>query len=198
LGKVVERPVRMNCTPRARVIRPNILVNTSRPVDRSTLAIIGAFKKDNQITAVTIIIATRINKCVLKSCAPVEEKRIMVDIVPGPVVRGIPIGIMAVEITFDKLALSTGSSDLSGLTLIIENPVLRSSNPPAIRNAGMLISKKFKTATPVKRETTIVTKDVNVAMLHIFRCCLRERFLVSARKRGIAATLFATANKAST
>ena len=194
---MVDSPVRINWTPSARVIRPNILVSTSRPVVLSTLAIIGAFKNDNQITAVTIIIATRIKRCVSKSCVPVEENRIMVDIVPGPVVSGIPIGIMAAEITFDKLALSIGDSDLTWLTLIIENPVLRSNSPPAIRNAGMPISKKFNIATPVKRETTIVANDVNVAMLHIFKCCLGVRFLVSARKRGMAATLFATANKAS-
>jgi hypothetical protein len=198
LGNVVDSPVRINWTPRARVIRPNILVSTSSPVDLRTFAIIGAFKKDNQITAVTITIAIRINRCVLKSCVPFEENRIIVDMVPGPVVSGIPIGIMAAEMTFDKLALSIGDSDLTWLTLIIENPVLRSNSPPAIRNAGMLISKKFRTATPVKRETTIVTNDVNVAILHIFKCSLCVRFLVSARKRGMAATLFATANKPST
>lgn len=185
----------MNWTPSARVIRPNILVNTSRPVDPSTLAIIGAFRNDNHIIAVTIIIAVRIKSCMLKSCVLVDENRIMVDMVPGPVVSGMAIGIMAVEITFDKLTLSIGDSGLSWLTLIIENPVLRSNSPPAIRNAGMLISKKFKIATPVKRETTIVVNDVNVAILHIFRCCLDVRFLVRARKSGIAATLFATANK---
>ena len=62
LGNVVDSPVRINCTPSARVIRPNILVSTSRPVDLSTLAIIGAFKNDNHIIAVTIIIAIRINR----------------------------------------------------------------------------------------------------------------------------------------
>nr|WP_239027928.1 hypothetical protein [Geomonas subterranea] len=198
MGKVVDKPVRINWTPSASVIRPNILVRTSRPVDLSTLAIIGAFKKDIQITAVTIAIAIRINRCVLISRVPVEENRIMVDMVPGPVVSGIPIGIMAVEITFDKLVFSTGDSELTGLTLIIEKPVLRSSSPPAIRNAGIPISKKFRTATPVKSETTIVTNDVKVAILHTFKCCLGVKPLVRARKRGIAATLFAVANRAST
>ena len=134
----------------------------------------------------------------MKSCVLVEENRIMVDMVPGPVVSGIPIGIMAAEIIFDKLTFSIGDSVLSWLTLIIENPVLRSSNPPAILNAGIPISKKFRTATPVKREITIVKKDVNVAILHTFRCCFGVKPLVRARKRGIAATLFAVANRART
>jgi len=157
----------------------------------------GAFQNESQMVAATIDIANRINRCPLRSCVLVDANRIIVDIVPGPVVKGMPIGIMAVEITLEKLEFSTGDSTFSGLTLIIENPVLRSNSPPAIRKAGMLISKKFRTATPVKRETTIVTSAVKVAILQILRCCLGVRFLVSARKSGMAATLLATANKPS-
>ncbi len=129
----------------------------------------GAFQNDNQIIKVIIDIAAKSTRYILKLFEIVDENRMMVDMVPGPVVNGMAIGITAVEMIFEKLGLSTLDSELSLLPLIIENPVLRSNRPPAIRKAETLISKKFRIAIPVNSEITMVRNEVNVAILQSFK-----------------------------
>ena len=88
------------------MIRPNILVNTSRPVDPNTFAIMGAYQNDDQITAVIIKIAAKSKICILILWEIDDANRIMVDMVPGPVVNGMAIGITAVEMICERLGLS--------------------------------------------------------------------------------------------
>ena len=158
-------PVIMNCTPRARVISPKILVSTSRPVSPRCLKITGAYLKVKKMMKVIIMIAAIKGKFSQGCFWAVSAKRMMVDIVPAPVVRGIAMGMMAVDILFEKLR--SGDSMAFFTVLIIPNPVLSRSKPPAILKAGTLISKKFRTASPTNMEITMVMKLASVAVLQM-------------------------------
>jgi hypothetical protein len=67
----------------------------------------GAYLNDDQITAVIIKIAAKSKICILILWEIDDANRIMVDMVPGPVVNGMAIGITADEMIFEKLGLST-------------------------------------------------------------------------------------------
>jgi hypothetical protein len=80
---------------------------------------------------------------------------------------------------------------------IIDSPVLRRRSPPAIRNALMLISKKFKTAMPVNMAVIIVMNEVVVDMKQSLCYSLGCSPSQSSRYRGIAGMLLATAMRPS-
>ena len=91
----------------------------------------------------------------------------MVVIVPAPVVMGMPMGMMAVEMIFEKDNSGVVADFCSEFNML--KPVKINNNPPAMRNAGTLISKKLSIPMPVNIEIAIVRKAVSVAVRQI--CC---------------------------
>ena len=100
-------------------------------------------------------------------CA-VLVNRITVVIVPAPVVIGIPIGMIAVEMMVESDNSGVVADFCSAFNML--KPVKTNNNPPAIRKAGTLISKKLSMPMPINMETTIVKKAVSVAVRQIW-CC---------------------------
>jgi hypothetical protein len=123
-----------------------------------------------------------------------SEKRITVDMVPAPVVRGIEMGMTAVEIILEK-GVSPAMTVVSVVDFIIPRPVLMRSSPPAIRKASMLIAKKFKIIMPVNMATVMVMNEDIVAIKQSLCCSSLFRFRQSERKSGIAGMLLATARR---
>ena len=99
---------------------------------------------------------------------------------PAPVVSGMPIGITAAEITCEK-PRSVFSSATGSAGFIIPKPVLISSRPPAMRKAGMVMSKNERIAMPASIEVSMVTKAVNVAIRQSRCCSCFERPWISPR-----------------
>ena len=101
-------------------------------------------------------------------------RAITLEIVPGPLSRGMAIGMSAMS-SRCLLSMSSGvCRTRSGRASIMSKAILSSNSPATIRNASIVTPNKWKMRFPNRANATRTTNTINSA-----------RFTICARCRGV-------------
>lgn len=190
-GKTVRSPDVMNSIEIEASINPITLEMIFIPVIPNFLEINVAILSITKIyKEIAIIIPLMAIKCI--NSLDLWEKMIIVDIAPGPAIRGIARGTTAISLTlilfffasFNSLLVFLAFGILAFNILIAIN---KSNIPPAILKEEIEIPKKTSIYWPIHTEISPAIPAENAAVLAVSFFSWIEAFDVSDTKMGIAA-----------